>query len=454
MRMGPQITFHGGIGTIGGTKIMVQEGEHRVLLDFGLAFGPGADFWGGRILPRGGVGRLRDLLALGQVPAVNGLYRPTDLPGLGLSPGQADQTQVFISHLHLDHMAVVDLLADSTAVWMHHDSLRLFQAVTTVGEQPPLPAGACGFAWGQPIPLGPMQVTPLAVDHDIPGAAGFLVETSAGTVVYTGDLRLHGAHPDLTEAFVRAAAATRPKMLLIEGTRISESTAPHPRLHEAEVPPRIAALLQETEGLGMITLYPRNTERIHRIAQMSRSVGRRLLLSPETAHIYAAMGGDLTEIALYQRLRDRQALETGTADPWLRGLLTSGVPVVGAEEVFAAQQEYLLQLLYWDVNELIDLRPCPGSVFIHSNGEPLGRYDPAFDLFVRWLDHFGIPLRFVPSTGHASAADLATMAQTISPQWLVPVHCREPERFAVEGLERLLPEPGATYDIATGRRTG
>jgi ribonuclease J len=449
------IHFYGGIGTIGGTKIIVQEGEFRVLFDFGLNYAPGGDFWSARIQPRTGTARLRDLMALGYVPAIDGLYKPADAASAGLEPGESDRTQVFISHLHLDHMAVADLIADPIPVWMHADSLRLFRAVATTGEQPAVPVGARAFEWFQPIQVGPIKVTPVPVDHDIPGATALLIETSAGTVVYSGDLRLHGAHPERVEQFIRAARSVGPQILLIEGTRLGEAEPTPERpgtLPEPAVPGRVVEILKETQGLGLITLYPRNTERIEQIIAALPQTGRTLVLSAEMAHVYQAMGGDLRQVAIYQRHRDRQALAQGTAEGWLRELFTSGVKVLDAAAVRADESRYLLQLFYWDINELVDLKPGAGSVFIHSNGEPLGRFDPAFELFARWLDAFGLKLESVPSTGHAAHADLLAVVKQIAPAILMPIHSRTPELLEVEGQKRILPELGAKYDIVSGER--
>lgn len=458
MTSAPRIHFYGGIGTIGGTKIAVTEGEHRIIFDFGTAFAPGGDFWGGPVQPRTGPARLRDMIALGYIPALDGIYRADAAAEAGLAPGTGENTQIFISHLHLDHMSVVDLIADEVPVWMHADSLRLFRAVAETGEPPAVPVGARPFEWGQTIAVGPMKVTPVAVDHDIPGASALLIETSAGTVVYTGDLRLHGANPVRVDRFIEQARALNPNILLIEGTRLGEPEPspdrPAPR-SEPAVAPLVAQKAQEAgEALALITLYPRNTLRIGHIATAVKPVGRTLVLSAEAAHMYRALGGDMSQVALYQRSADKQALARGTAPAWLTGLFASGATVLDAAAVRANQGRYLLQLFYWDINELVDLQPAPGSVFIHSNGEPLGRFDPKFELFERWLAHFGIALAYAGASGHASSADLHKVVAGINPQLLMPIHSKAPELMEVQGVRRTLPEVGAIYDIATGEKVG
>lgn len=457
MTSAPSIHFHGGIGTIGGTKIFVQEGDYRVLFDFGLTYAPGGDFWGGRIHARDGAAALRDYITLGYVPALDGIYRPADAATAGVKPGWDGKTHVFISHLHLDHMAVLDLLADDVPVWMHGDSLRLLAATAETGEQPHVPAGARAFTWGEPIQVGPIKVTPVAVDHDIPGASALLIETSAGTVVYTGDLRMHGANPERIQAFIETARAANPKILLIEGTRLGEpERAPDlpPALTEPEVPGRIVEYLKDRQGMAFVTMYPRNTLRMQNVAKAVGDVGRTLVLSPEAAHIYAAMGGDLGGVAVYQRDKDKLALSEGTAVPWLVKLFQSGVTVLDAAAVRQAPAKYLVQLFYWDINELVDLKPGKGAVFIHSNGEPLGRFDPAFDLWVQWLNFFGVELLFAACTGHATHQALAEIVAGINPALLMPIHSREPQLLEVTGINRTLPELGAIYEVGTGKRIG
>jgi ribonuclease J len=451
----PRLVIYGGVNTIGGTKVAVQEGRYQVVFDFGMAHAPGGDFWCPRLQPRAGAAGLRDLVTLGYLPPLDGLYPPAGAAGLGLQPGDGEHTHVFISHLHLDHMGLVQHLAPTVPVWLHTDSLRLFHACAATGEHPPVPAGARAFHWHQTIQAGPIRVTPLPVDHDIPGASGLLIETSAGVVAYSGDLRLHGSHPEQTQAFRDLARTASPRILLLEGTRLGEPppTAERPgSLPEEAVAEQVAALLAACPGLGIISLYPRNVERIGRIAAAAKVVGRRLVLAPEAAYLFWRMGGSPAEADVYLRDCDQQACAAGQAAPWFRQLQQAGFACVDALAVRRQPQRFLLQLFYWDLGELVDLRPPAGSRYIHSNGEPLGQYDPAFPVVTRWLNHFGLELHSAWSTGHASPSDLTAIAAHVRPAVLMPIHSHHPDRLEVPGIRRVLPELGAAYAIATGER--
>lgn len=78
------------------------------------------------------------------------------------------------------------------------------------------------FRTGDKIKVGTIVVEPVHVDHSIPAAYGFLIHTSKGTIVYTGDLRAHGPRKDMTEEFAERARESRPAAMICEGTRMVE----------------------------------------------------------------------------------------------------------------------------------------------------------------------------------------------------------------------------------------
>lgn len=449
----PTISFWGGLGTIGGTRVAVAAGGSRVIFDFGLAYAPGETYYDNRLAPRPGA-VLREYLALGCAPPLPHLYRPELAAGTGLPPGPATgpaDTAVFISHLHLDHHALTDLVAPGVPVYMHTDSTRMLAALRALGEATPgLPRDVQPLAWDEPVDVGPLRVTALPVDHDIPGASGFLVETPAGAVVYTGDLRLHGAHPHQVHRFMARARALQPRLLLIEGTRLGEAPRPG-ALTEPDLPARAAERLQACPALALVVLYARNTARVTALKTAARAAGRTLALEAAAAALYARCGGDLQGAAVYLPAPAQGALAAGTAPAWLTRLAAqaaaAGAPLVDAAAVAGAQDQFLLHLSYPHLNELTDLRARPGSVCLHCNGEPLGRFAPGWGVYERWLQRFGVAHVPLGCSGHAAPADLKRIAAGVAPQVLAPVHSLRPELLALPGTPRLLAEYGATYRL-------
>ena len=72
------IEFWGGLGVIGGSKIMVEDGGHRVLLDIGLDIPNGANLF--RLPVRNRPGReLSDRLRMNAAPRIPGVFDPAVL---------------------------------------------------------------------------------------------------------------------------------------------------------------------------------------------------------------------------------------------------------------------------------------------------------------------------------------------------------------------------------------
>jgi ribonuclease J len=94
-----------------------------------------------------------------------------------------------------------------------------------------------------------------------------------------------------------------------------------------------------------------------------------------------------------------------------------------------------LHLDFFELNELIDLRPPPGSVYVSAVSEP---FNMEMELdrgrLRHWLQRFGVnPPDFEPihahASGHASGPELIEMVKAINPQVLIPVHTEHPEVF-------------------------
>jgi len=119
-----ELTFYGGVDEIGGNKVLVEDGGHRLFLDFGFPYKGYKLFYEEYLKPRSGAGLL-DPLALGLLPPLEGLYR-SDLATPGLweqfrhlplyrKLGQVDG--VLLSHAHLDHSGYISFLKEEIPVY-------------------------------------------------------------------------------------------------------------------------------------------------------------------------------------------------------------------------------------------------------------------------------------------------------------------------------------------------
>ena len=418
------IEFWGGLGVIGSSKIMVREGSHRVLLDIGLDIPGEANLFRAPVRERPGR-ELADWLRVGGAPHIPGLYDPAALdPGDPLAEPFPGETAVFVSHPHIDHVGLAGFVRPGVPVHAHTGAVDLLAALTAAGNG--LPGGDPEWRRlesGAVVRVGDIEVRCVPVDHDVPGACGYLVTTPSGTLAYTGDIRFHGRHPERSWDFVDLAAGA--DALVLEGTTLSFAQPDGPFRTEDDVLKSFVDIMAAASGLVLLSLYPRDIERVTEFLAAARKAGRRVVWPRATAGFLRglAVPGVLT-------WADGATLAEVQADP-------AGFVVVPDASALP---------------DLLDLPVRPGDVFVHANGEPLGEFDPRWPVFVDWLGHLGVELRKIGCWGHASPEHLHEMVERVKPRAVFPIHTLEPTRlYPPTGIRRVVPSYGAAYDFGGGR---
>ena len=416
-----RLRFYGGVGVIGSTKVLVEQDGWRVLLDMGDDI-PGREGLVRPLLRYTPGTELRTRLRLDEAPPIDRLYRAEAVEGTGLEGGADGRTALFLTHAHLDHVGLLGWVDPAMPAYAAEETVRMLDALESVGQGlqggranvQPLPAG-------EPLEFGPFTIERHPVDHDIPGASGYLVHTEDGVVAYPGDLRLHGRHPELTEAFAQRARGAA--ALVMEGTSLSAD----PRLvlrTERDVEAAFGDAVARTPGLVLVALYPRDIERVSAFAAVAASHGRTILWPPAMAAFLRAYGlEDVAEL-------DAAALEQVQRDP----------------------SRFVVQLDPRAFETLLDLPLGPGSVFLHANGEPLGAFQATWDLLQQWLARLQVPFTVIGTSGHATPHDLHRVAELVRPKVLFPVHTVEPFRFQPPpGTLRVVAEYGRWYEVDRAR---
>ncbi|GAA1956242.1 MBL fold metallo-hydrolase [Catenulispora subtropica] len=420
--MATTVEFWGGVGVIGSSKVLITEGDHRVLLDFGLDIPRGSDLFRPPVVPRP-QRYLADRLRVGAAPRLPGVYDPAMLdPGDGLGE-QGPRTAVFVSHAHIDHCGLVGTLRPGTAVHASPETIAVMEALAAAGDG--LPGGEPDWrplADETPLAFGPLTVERVTVDHDVPGASGYLVTTSDGVLAFTGDIRFHGRAPERAWRLAERAAGC--EMFVTEGTALGLPVFPGPVRTEDDVVRDFAEALEAARGdLVLLAMYPRDLERVREFLDVAAAAGRRIVWGDAVARFLRELG---VEDAV------------GHAEPGLEGIKDDPGGFV--------YQPDLRDLR--GIPDLADLPVGPGTVWLHANGEPLGPFESRWDLFVEWLEVLGIPLRRIGSFGHATSDDLHTLVHRVAPRTVVPIHTGAPELLhPVGGPRRLLPELARAYDL-------
>ena len=172
-----------------------------------------------------------------------------------------------------------------------------------------------------------LQVRHYPVDHSVYGACAWAVETSAGWVVYTGDLRLHGSRGEMTRRFIAEAKALRPRALICEGTRAGAARGQDEQMTKRTCGRTCWRRCARRTGLVVADFGPRNVERLCTFLDVARATNRKLVILAKDAFLLEKMRlassevptmADAPEMLVYRDLKAAPAFWEQTLRDRLR----------------------------------------------------------------------------------------------------------------------------------------
>jgi ribonuclease J len=430
-----KLTFYGGVNEIGGNKILLEDNKARVFLDFGQSFTLGSDYFTGWLAPRA-INGLGDYFEFGLLPKLKGLYAEEQLQFTDVPYVKPRFDAVFLSHAHFDHVNHVQFLDPEISVYLGVGTKLFLEAMEktssfcSYGEH-----GYETFRTGDKIKVGEIIVEPVHVDHSIPAAYGFLIHTSEGTIVYTGDLRAHGPRKDMTEEFADKARESEPVTMICEGTRMVEVER-RKNYSEQQVEKLSYKVVSSTDKIVFVTRYSRDMDRFRSFYNVAKNNGRKIVISPKTAHLLSRLVDD-KRLDLPDPLKDKDILvyykrkKSGEFDEkdyyvWERDFVEK---MVSYEFVHKNQSKLVMDLDFYQFAELIDIKPDPGSHFIHSMSEPYSEEDIEDQVMHNWLDHFKMQFHQLHASGHLDRRQLTSLINCIKPKKTFPIHTENQQLF-------------------------
>ena len=447
------VTCFGGVGAIGGNKILVIDRDTRVLLDFGAGFSEGEAFFSEGITARK-VNGAGDFFEFGLLPRIEGLYSEKALENTDMKYVAPEIDAILLSHYHSDHTGRIDQVDPKIPVYCGETTALMHEAYSKAGGSPLKGHELRTFRTGDTFTVGSIEVEPVHVDHSIPGAYGFILHTSAGPVVYTGDFRFHGRKGPMTRDFVDAAARAKPLVLLTEGTRVSEA-GDQSDVDESQVALHTQELLSKNGGLVFSSFRGNDLDRISSFSDACRGSGRRLVVSTKVAMILRELEGDKNldaprlgrDVSVYVRRKRKGGYDDKDYLKWEREFLNEGVT---AADIKKSQKEFLLHLDQLFLPELIDIHPERGGAYIHATTEAFNEEGERDEKVIRnWVDHFGFSYHQIHASGHAPMRKVKELVNGIKAKEVIPVHTENPGLFPTMTSSRVtLPRKGVAIGIA------
>ena len=416
------LTFHGGVNEIGGNKILLQDRDTKVFFDFGMSFALKKQFYSPPFLsPRSE----KSLQELGILPKIKGIYK--------FDKKAPEVDAVFVSHAHMDHSAYLSFINREIPVYCGETTKIILQALSEMRradlEFNVEDIAFKSFRTGEKIVVDGVEVEPVHVDHSVPGAYGFVIHTSNGAVVYTGDFRNHGAKPEMTRDFVEKAKNAEPVAVVTEATNMTGASVSS----EVEVESKLNSIVGQANGIVLADFAYTDVDRLNSFYRIAKKNGRCLAVSLRQAYLLKALHKDKglqvpdlndESVLIFRKSKKRY-------DTWERQILEHYPnKIVDVFEVSKQQCRAVLAMSFYDLDELVEIQPEAGSCYILSASEPFNEeMEIDFERLVNWLKHYGLPQYHVHVSGHIMPLQLKAILKRINAPKTFPVHTENAELF-------------------------
>ncbi|RYG22708.1 hypothetical protein EON82_16295 [bacterium] len=507
-----RLTPLGSLYQVQGSIWQIQQGRGNLLTDIGTNMHATSRLFpgGSRIRDNRGID---DALRLNLLPHVDGIYREDAIVDSSIleEAEDVDPTDLLGTHKHEDHLGQLHALHPSIRVHVSRAAAGSLHAAHVCGqglksetthytERRPHPTERGilerprnGEVLARPLQLvdGPPTDAMLAmwraagsdaglsqsdmiaggipfrahgVDHSVFGAVAYELLTAQGPVLHMGDLRLHGSMGHLTERLISHAEKNRPRLMLLEGTRLGREG--EPEVTERACAATISKLVKGAgRRLVVACVGPNHLERLGAFLGAAQRSKRRLVVSPRTMVLLEAMGAadpyyDMSRqpgLALYD--------PPMSARPrWHKELRERNQHrLIPPEEISKDARRFVLLRAHLSNNDLLDVKPH-GALLVYSSSAAysdharsehaaLGLWAQMFGMETEGIAFSGSRCDYDPRlnpSGHLSHEDIVEVVDRVRPEILVPHHCAQPEMFkdiAPKGVRVVIPEVGRTITL-------
>lgn len=322
---------------------------------------------------------------------------------------------IFVTHGHEDHIGGLPYLLRDIDVPIYATMLTIGLIKAKLSEVAINNANLVVIKPGQIIKTGEFTIEPINVNHSIPDAVSFAITTPIGTVVQTGDFKID--YTPISDKIIdlkRFGEIGRSGVLaLLADSTNAERTGYTPTERKVG-----AALNSLISGAGnkriIIASFASNLQRIQQIADLAKSVGRKIALSGRSMINYTEIASELgylnidkdivVDISEISRYSDDKLiiLTTGSQGEPLSAL--SRMAAGSHRQVTISSNDLII----------ISANPIPGNetsvnkiinALLKKGSEVI--YESMYEVHV---------------SGHACQEELKTMIDLVSPQYYIPVH--------------------------------
>lgn len=412
-----RLIIHRGTKEIGGTCIELRANKSRIIVDLGIPLVSGGKDrpFDTKILEKKSV---KQLLDLGILPAVDGLYAGTN-PSVDA---------VLISHSHLDHYGLLRYIHPDIPIFLSEGAKELIKISDIFTPNRTGRLNARIVSNNKKVKVSGFEITPFLVDHSAFDALAYLIASNKTRVFYSGDFRGHGRK----SALFRKMVGSPPKdidCLLMEGSMLGRSDQVYK--DEIAVEKGIKDILDSKNNIAFLFASSQNIDRLVSAYKACRKTGSTFVIDLYTAFILHRLGAKTKSLPQYNWPNVRVKFFKFHADKIAEAgheklLYLFNQQKIEMEEINRTKEKVLMILrdnsLFPRVVRYI--QPIRGAIIVYSMWEGY-----LTDKFRDYCKVKGIKINQIHTSGHATLKDLKAFAGALRPKTLIPVHTFEPEQY-------------------------
>jgi ribonuclease J len=278
----------------------------------------------------------------------------------------------------------------------------------------------------------------------------YLIEADGRTLLYSGDLRLHGRKPGMARRLIEAVSSRRVDLLLMEGTHVGSGRERGVTEHELEE--QVFGQIRESRGLVLASFSPLHVDRLVTFYRAARRAGRTFVVDPYGAFVMHLVSGQCriprptsgAGIRVYYNAHFENTYRRRNLAR-VHSLFTADR--IGLAEMLADPARYLLlfrpSMLGLDFGGTVP----PGATCLYSYW---GGYldSPDWAALRQELADAGGQFAEAHTSGHIFADDIVSFVRAVNPLRVVPIHTFAPDQFCEHFANTMLLQDGQVLELA------
>jgi ribonuclease J len=234
----------------------------------------------------------------------------------------------------------------------------------------------------------------------------------------------------MTQDLVEIAKNETPVAVVTEATNMTGASVSS----ENEVESKLSSITEQSQGILLAGFAYADVDRLNSLYRVAKKTGRCLVVSLKQAYLLNALRVDKglklpdlndDNILVFRKSKKRY-------DKWENSILQQySAKVADAFEVSKRQRNAILALSFYDLEELVNIKPEPGSCYVLSSSEPFNEeMEIGFEKLTNWLAHYGLSQYPVHVSGHVMPLQLRSVLKEMNPQRIFPIHTENTRLFA------------------------